>query len=40
MAQLEVPDDHVMPVGLPNMYSLVKINDRQGNEPVQKPGIA
>ena len=31
---LELPDDHVMPVGLPNMYSQIKIINRQTGQPV------
>ena len=38
MASLELPDDHVMPVGLPNMYTHVKIRSRQSDENVEGPG--
>eukprot|EP00094_Tigriopus_californicus_P002372 TCALIF_02290-PA protein Name:"Similar to 4cl2 Probable 4-coumarate--CoA ligase 2 (Dictyostelium discoideum)" AED:0.08 eAED:0.08 QI:10/0.81/0.83/0.91/0.90/0.83/12/272/929 len=31
---LETPNDHVMPVGLPNMYTQIKIISRQSNENV------
>ena len=31
---VEVPDDHVMPVGLPNMYTQIKIINRLSNECV------
>jgi len=37
MASLELPDDHVMPVGLPNMYTHVKIRSRQSDENVEGP---
>ena len=30
----DIPDDHVMPVGLPNMYTVLKIVNRQTNQPV------
>ena len=38
MASMEVPDDHVIPVGLPNMYTHVKIRCRQSDENVGGPG--
>ena len=38
MASLELPDDHVMPVGLPNMYTHIKIRSRQSEENVEGPG--
>ena len=38
MASLELPDDHVMPVGLPNMYTHIKIRSRQCDENVEGPG--
>ena len=38
MASLELPDDHIMPVGLPNMYTHVKIRSRQSDENVEGPG--
>ena len=31
-------DDHVMPVGLPNMYTHIKIRSRQCDENVEGPG--
>ena len=31
---LDIPDDHVMPVGMPNMYTQIKIINRQSNEAV------
>lgn len=34
---LEIPDDHVIPIGLPNMYTQIKIRNRQTNEPVGGP---
>eukprot|EP00095_Tigriopus_kingsejongensis_P001553 maker-scaffold137_size321222-snap-gene-0.10 protein:Tk01553 transcript:maker-scaffold137_size321222-snap-gene-0.10-mRNA-1 annotation:"4-coumarate-- ligase-like" len=34
---LETPNDHVIPVGLPNMYTQVKIINRQSNENVEGP---
>ena len=34
MQVLEIPDDHLMPLGLPNMYTQIKIVNRQTNEPV------
>ena len=34
---LDLPDDHVMAVGLPNMYTMVKIINRQTNELVASP---
>lgn len=34
---LETPNDHVMPVGLPNMYTQIKIISRQSNENVGGP---
>ena len=34
---IDLPDDHVMPVGLPNMYTQVKIINRQTGENVQGP---
>ena len=34
---LELPDDHVMPVGLPNMYTQIKITNRQSGDPVGGP---
>lgn len=34
---IDLPDDHVMPVGLPTMYSQIKIISRQTSEPVQGP---
>ena len=37
MASSDVPDDHVMPVGWPNMFTLIKITNRQSNEPVAGP---
>lgn len=30
----DTPNDHIMPVGLPNMYSQIKIVDRQSGTPV------
>ena len=33
----DLPDDHIMPVGLPNMYTQVKIVNRLTDEPVQGP---
>ena len=34
---IDLPDDHIMPVGLPNMYTQVKIKNRLTSEPVQGP---
>ena len=31
---VDLPDDHVMPVGLPNMYTQIKIINRQTGQPV------
>ena len=34
---IDLPDDHIMPVGLPNMYTQIKIVNRLTDEPVQGP---
>ena len=34
---LETPDDHIMPVGLPNMFTQIKIVSRQSGDPVEGP---
>jgi len=34
---IDLPDDHVMPVGLPNMYSQIKIINRITSEAVEGP---
>lgn len=34
---LDTPDDHVMPVGLPNMYTQIKIVNRQSGDTVGGP---
>ncbi|XP_040580808.1 probable 4-coumarate--CoA ligase 1 isoform X2 [Lepeophtheirus salmonis] len=33
----DVPDDHIIPMGLPNMYSMIKIISRQDGNPVDGP---
>ena len=33
----DIPDDHVMPVGLPNMYTQVKVINRLSGQPVKGP---
>ena len=35
--EVDVPDDHLMPVGLPNMWSVFKIIDRVSGDPVSGP---
>jgi len=35
----EVPDDHLMPVGLPNMWTSFKVVDRQSGLPVGGPDL-
>ncbi len=34
---METVDDHVIPVGLPNMYTQIKIVNRQSNAAVEGP---
>merc|ERR1719369_1760013 len=35
----KVPDDHLMPVGLPNMWTSFKVIDRQTSQPVSGPDL-
>merc|ERR1719228_982136 len=35
----KVPDDHIMPVGLPNMWTSFKVVDRQTGQPVSGPDL-
>jgi len=35
----KVPDDHLMPVGLPNMWTSFKVVDRQTGKPVSGPDL-
>ena len=37
--QVDVADDHLMPVGLPNMWSVFKIIDRVSGQPVTGPDL-
>ena len=37
MKPIDLPDDHIMPVGLPNMYTQIKIINRQTSDLVQGP---
>jgi hypothetical protein len=37
--QVEVADDHLMPLGFPNMWTVFKVVDRVTGEPVAGPDI-
>ena len=37
--QVEMPDDHLMPVGFPNMFTLFKVVDRVTGGPVSGPDM-
>ena len=37
--QVEVPDDHQLVVGLPNMWTVVKVVDRVSGNPVTGPDV-
>ena len=37
--QVEVTDDHLMPLGFPNMWTVFKVVDRVTGEPVAGPDI-
>jgi hypothetical protein len=36
---VEVADDHLMPLGFPNMWTVFKVVDRVTGEPVAGPDI-
>ena len=37
--KVDVADDHMMPVGLPNMWTVFKIIDRVSGNPVAGPDL-